>query len=60
VTMALRKDVHLVRYKLVSLVYITYTLSHYATKIVEMELGLTLRNAIIKTIQVAQLIVKLH
>ena len=58
VIMVARRDAELARYKLVSLVFITYTLSHFATKTVGMESGLTLRNAIMETKQVAQLIVK--
>ena len=58
VIMVARRDAQLARYKLASPVSITYTLSHFATKIVEMESELTLRNAIMVTKQVAQLIVK--
>ena len=58
VIMVARRDAQLARYKLVSPVFITYTLSHFVTKIVEMESELTLRNVIMQTKQVAQLIVK--
>jgi hypothetical protein len=58
VIMVARRDVQLARYKLVSLVFIIYTLFHFATKTVEMESELTLRNAIMETRQVVQLIVK--
>ena len=58
VIMVGRRDAQLARYKLVSLVFITYTLSHFAIKIVEMVPELTLRNVIMETKQVAQLIVK--
>ena len=58
VIMVARRDAQLARYKLVSLVFITYTLSHFATKIVGMELELRAKNAIMQTKQVAQLIVK--
>jgi hypothetical protein len=58
VIMVARRDAQLARYKLVSLAFITYTLFHFATKTVEMESELTLRNVIMETKQVAQLIVK--
>lgn len=58
VIMVARRDAQLVRYKLASLAFITYTLSHFATKTVEMESELTPKNAIMETKQAAQLIVK--
>jgi hypothetical protein len=58
VIMVARRDAQLARYKLVSPVFITYTLSRFVTKIVEMELELRAKNAIMVTKQVAQLIVK--
>jgi hypothetical protein len=58
VIMVARRDAQLAKYKLASYVLIAYTLSHFATKIVEMESELTLRNVIMETKQVAQLIVK--
>ena len=56
--MAVKKDVLLAKYNLASLVSIICTHFHYVTKTVEMESGLTLRNVIMGTRQVAQLIVK--
>lgn len=48
VIMVARRDAQLVRYKLVSLAFITYTLSHFATKTAEMELELRAKNVIIE------------
>ena len=56
--MVVKKDVLLVKYNLALLVFIICTHFHYVTKTVEMESGLTLRNVIMGTRQVAQLIVK--
>ena len=60
VIMVARRDAQFARYKLVSLAFITYTLSHFATKTVGMELELRAKNVIIEIKQVARLIVKQH